>query len=198
MKMRESLAEREYNEANYLDKINRTSLIDLSLDELASQYVQIDEQAHMMKGLILLEARSRFPSNKEFGEWVKSVVSICDNSHQVRNRLMNFARFFKDRDTSGIGLSICYLISEPKNQDIAENIYSEIVGKNLPLKEVHELILEKKGIKPNKETKQKKQEKYLNGILQYISAIHNIDEAIAVLQNAINFLQKKKEAKVKY
>jgi hypothetical protein len=72
------------------------------------------------------------------------------------------------------------------------------VGKNLPLKEVHELILAKKGIKPNKETKQKKQEKYVNGILQYISAIHNIDEAIAVLQDAINFLQKKKEAKVKY
>jgi hypothetical protein len=82
-------------ENNFIQSVDRTRLEDLNLDELANRYIEIDNQAHMMKGLILLEARNRFTSNNEFGDWVKSVIAICDDGFQVRNRLMNYAKFFK-------------------------------------------------------------------------------------------------------
>ena len=101
----------------------RNDLSDLTLEQLVIRYEEIDQQSQLFKGLILLEARSRFPSNNEFGEWVQSVPSLCGDGNQVRNRYMNFARYFKEKEMLGISLTVAYEISSPVNQEIADTIY---------------------------------------------------------------------------
>jgi hypothetical protein len=119
-------------------------LKDLTLEQLADQYAQINKQYQMMKGLILLEARERFLSNNEFGDWVKSVHALCVDGQQVRNRYMNLAKFFKDRPMTGISLTVAYEISKPDNESIAEQIYNKAVNNNLSVEYVKELTIELK------------------------------------------------------
>jgi hypothetical protein len=117
-------------------------LAGLSLDDLAIQYAEIDQQSNLLKGNILLEARSRFPSDKEFGQWV-STHSLCVGSQQSRNRLMHLADFFSDgRDMEGIAITAAYEISAPVNRDKALTVYNKVRGKNLSVKEVKDLLSE--------------------------------------------------------
>jgi hypothetical protein len=115
---------------------NPTDLTSLNLDELAERYQDIDQQAQLMKGLILLEARSRFPSNNEFGDWIQSVPSLCGDGNQIRNRYMNFARYFKGKDRTGISLTACYEISAPINEDVADKVYDYALNKNLSVSDI--------------------------------------------------------------
>jgi hypothetical protein len=135
-------------EGEFIQSVDKTSLSDLTLDELVNRYNQIDYQSHIMKGLILLEARSRFPSNNEFGDWIQSVQSICLDSQPVRTRLMNFAGYFKDKDTTGISLSACYEISAPINADIADKVYQAALNKNLSVAQIKAEIAKAKGLLP--------------------------------------------------
>jgi hypothetical protein len=118
----------------------------LTLDQLAARYEEIDQQSQLFKGLILLEARSRFPSNNEFGDWVQSVPSLCGDGNQVRNRYMNFANYFKDRDRTGITITACYEISAPINADIADKVYQAALGKNLSVAQIKAEIANAKGL----------------------------------------------------
>jgi hypothetical protein len=200
MKVRESGVTKEFKvvSGEFIQASEKTKLQDLSLNELADRYVQIDSQAHMMKGLILLEARSRFPSNNEFGNWVKSVVALCDDGHQVRNRLMRYAKFFKDKDTTGISLTSCYAISAV-DDDIAEVIYSKVKGKNLSVEQVKDLIKKaKKGITPERE-KQKFDTDvlsedditiYVNTVLNEFSKLSD-KNVILILQKCIKATREK-------
>ncbi len=138
-------------EGEFILSVDKTSLSDLTLDELVNRYNQIDYQSHIMKGLILLEARSRFPSNNEFGDWIQSVHSICLDSQPVRTRLMNFASYFKNKDTTGISLSACYEISAPINSNIADKVYQEALNKNLSVAEIKAEITKAKGLSPQSE-----------------------------------------------
>lgn len=117
-------------------------LTKLSLTQLANQYVEIDRQSHILKGKILLEARSRFPSDKEFGQWI-STHSLCVGSQQSRNRLMHLAEFFGDeRDMNGIPLTVAYEISAPVNREKALQIYEKVIGKNVSIKEVKLMLVD--------------------------------------------------------
>ncbi len=117
-------------------------LAGLSLDDLAIQYAEIDQQSNLLKGNILLEARSRFPSDKEFGQWI-STHSLCVGSQQSRNRLMHLADFFSEgRDMEGIAITAAYEISAPVNRDKALTVYNKVRGKNLSVKEVKGLLSE--------------------------------------------------------
>lgn len=123
---------------------NLTKLNKLSLDDLVLQYNQIDQQAQLFKGLILLEARRRFKSNPEFGKWVASIPSLCGDGNQVRNRYMNFARYFKDKDYTGISLTCAYEISAPTNKAVADEVYTKALGQNLSVDQVRDLIKQAK------------------------------------------------------
>jgi hypothetical protein len=112
----------------------------LSLDDLADRYAQIDQQSQLMKGLILLEARNRFSSNNEFGDWVKTVQTLCLDRQEVRTRYMNFARYFKDKERLGISLTAAYEISAPVNEVVADKIYEYALHKNLPVAEIKKQI----------------------------------------------------------
>ena len=123
-----------------------SSLTNLSVQELADRYVEINNQSQMMKGLILLQARERLPSNIEFGNWVKSVSALCADGHQTLNRYMNFASYFKDKDREGISLTACYEISAPINADIADKVYQAALNKNLSVAQIKAEIAKAKGL----------------------------------------------------
>ena len=135
-------------EGEFIKSVDKTSLSDLTLDELANRYNEIDYQSHIVKGLILLEARSRFPSNNDFGVWIQSVQTICLDSQPVRTRLMNFANYFKDKDTTGISLSACYEISAPINTNIADKVYQTALNQNLSVAQIKTEIAKAKGLLP--------------------------------------------------
>ena len=122
------------------------SLTNLSIQELATRYVEINSQSQMMKGLILLQARERLPSNIEFGNWVKSISALCADGHQTLNRYMNFASYFKDKDREGISLTACYEISAPINADIADNLYQIALNQNLSVAQIKAEIVKGKGL----------------------------------------------------
>lgn len=116
-------------------------LTDMTLEELADNYHRIDTQAQLFKGLILLEARSRFPDdNNAFGEWIKGVKALCLDGQPARTRYMNFAKYFKDKDRSGLSLTACYEISRPDNADVADKVYEYAFNKNLPVAEIKKQI----------------------------------------------------------
>lgn len=111
----------------------------LSLDELVSRYHDIDYQSQLFKGQILLEARERFKSNQEFGEW-RSVNFTEQNSSNI-GKLINLAKFFDNtRSLDGIPVSAGYLLAAPSNKEIAEKVYDEIKTKNLKLNEIKSII----------------------------------------------------------
>lgn len=116
----------------------------LSLDDLADRYAQIDQQSQLMKGLILLEARNRFPSNNEFGEWVKSVQTLCLDRQEIRTRYMNLAYFFQNKEIAGISITAAYEISAPANRQVADTVYEYVKGKNLKVADVRKKIKELK------------------------------------------------------
>ena len=151
----ESLTESEINArteefANKADKKVAVSnpprnldLSALSLDELAAQYVEIDRQSHILKGKILLEARNRFPSNNEFGEW-RSLNFNGRVTAQIATHLMNLAKFFNERRPLGnIPISAGYLIAAPKLEDIADVVYERVTVIDKPsLNDVKAIISE--------------------------------------------------------
>ena len=134
--------------SNFIDNLDTFRLSDLSLEDLANRYVSVDKQSQLIKGLILLEARERFLSNNEFGECVKTVITLCDDSFQQRNRYMNLARYFKERDMTGISITVAYEISIPANADIADNLYQIALNQNLSVAQIKAEIVKAKGLLP--------------------------------------------------
>ena len=176
-------------------------LATLSLDDLAQRYVSIDQQSQLYKGLILLEARERFVSDKEFGEWVVTHGLSVGTTQQNRTLFMNLAKFFKNRDMTGISLTVAYEISRPQNSSVAEEIYSYTLLKNLPVSEVKEKIAELKiqaGVALISDEKKGQPlvladelQTYKDVILDDIKNLSNQD-AICVLKICLKELQSKK------
>ena len=125
----------------------------LTLDELVERYNSIDQQSQLFKGLILLEARERLPSNKEFGTWIKSIQALCLDNQPTLTRYMNFAKYFKDKDRTGISLTAAYEISAPANEAIADEIYEYALNKNLPVADIKAQIQIVKGVQPENHSK---------------------------------------------
>ncbi|MCF7970488.1 MAG: hypothetical protein K9L22_04900 [Methylococcaceae bacterium] len=153
------------NAENYIpdpiDPFDANLLKKLTLEELAVRYKEIDYQSQLFKGQILLEARDRFQSNIEFGQWLS--VNFTELNSSNTGKLINLARFFQgDRTLQGIPVSAGYLISAPKNKEIAEDVYREIKDKNLKLEEIKAVINSYKqettafSEEDNNETKDKK------------------------------------------
>ena len=121
-----------------------TDLSTLTLDDLANRYEEIHQQSQLLKGLILLEARNRFPSNNEFGEWIQTVHALSVDSQQTRTKFMNFARYFQNKERNGISLTACYEISAPINEDVADKVYEYALNRNLSVADIKAKIKEEK------------------------------------------------------
>ena len=181
--------------------INGQNLSSLSLQDLAIRYRDINSQSQLFKRMILLEARSRFNSNIEFGDWVQSVKALCLDGQPARTRYMNYARYFSNKDKAGISLTACYEISRPENADVADVVYEEVLKKNLSVAEV------KQKIKMHKERlgslldvvttrkrnfDHKKLNKCISKTLCSVSHL-SLDEQLYVLRASIKALKKTKE-----
>lgn len=186
-------------EDKFIDGTEKLSLKSLSLDELAHRYKDIDQQSQMLKGQILLEARERFKSDKEFGQWIVS-VGLSDTSRDTRSTYMNLARFFKDRDLTGISVTAAYEISAPKNSDVADEIYELAKGNNLSVSEIKQQIAIRKGAnvispKTTNADKSETQEKQIDLESELIalidSRIKNPTLAIKILKDCIEQYQKR-------
>jgi hypothetical protein len=138
----------ELKKDDYLEGRQKNDLSTLSNEELIERYCDIEQQFQFMKGAILLELRNRFPSNIEFGNWVKSVSALCADGHQTLNRYMHFANYFKDKDSTGISLTACYEISAPVNEDVADKVYEYALNKNLSVADIKAKIKEEKKLLP--------------------------------------------------
>jgi hypothetical protein len=126
-------------------KFDKNKLASVETGQLAIFYRQVDLQAPLVKGLILLELRKRFPSNLEFNKEIKKHKLNMD-IQQKRTLFMNLAHFFENRSMEGIPLTVAYEISSPSNGDIAESLYEEALGKNLSVKQIKKLVQQKKGV----------------------------------------------------
>jgi len=178
-----------------------SDLKDLSLDELVVRFEEIDRQSHLLKGKILLEARSRFKSDPEFGKWISTQSNCLGRSQKTRNRLMHLAGFFTDsKDLDGISISAAYEISSPANKEIAEKVYEEVHEKNLSLKEVRALLVDNS--EKQDEAKSKKEDHSDSGLCdEEEMAIKIVDKILKgettgfkrdVLQRAIKYLDNQK------
>lgn len=193
---------------NFIAKADLHDLTALSLSDLVNQFDQIDQQSQLLKGLILLEARSRFQSDKEFGQWIVTSGLSASTTHQTRTVYMNFARFFKNRDMTGISLTCAYEISRPSNSDIAEDLYVQVVNRNLSVFEIKEKIAELKnqaGIPLISKNEQEQKvsvfvlaeelQTYKDVILDDIKELSS-QEAVCVLKACLKEFQEKKETNI--
>ncbi len=185
-------------EEDFLNQVDKFTLADLTLEQLADRYKDIDRQSQMMKGLILLEARNRFSSNQEFGNWVVN-IGLSDDSFQNRNLFMNLARFFQNRKMSGISLTVAYEISRPSNEGIAKKVYEYALNKNLSVAEIKKQIQIEKGLTPEVVITKAEPELlpledfdvFKQVVLADVEELSGID-AIRVLQDCIKELRAKK------
>ena len=130
-------------ESKFVSGVERQNLKALSLEELAHQFEEIGQQAQLLQGRILLEAKSRFNTTNDFGAWIQEQGgTLCAVTKQHRTRLMNLAEFFDGdkRKLDKISITAAYEISAPINADIAEEIYEIARGKNLSVAEVKKQI----------------------------------------------------------
>ena len=201
MGFKKSLLPKSPTVDSFIAKADIHDLTALSLDDLANQFDEIDQQSQLLKGLILLEARSRFESDKKFGQWIVTSGLSASTTHQTRTVYMNLARFFKNRDMTGISLTAAYEISRPQNSSVTEEIYSHALLKNLPVTKVKEKITElknKTGIPSDQNKKVEplvlpdKLQTYKDAILDDVKDLSNQD-AVRVLKLCLKELQEKKE-----
>jgi hypothetical protein len=146
-------------EDNFINDVEKDNLKTLTLNELVSRYEQIEQQGQLLQGRILLEVRSRFPGDAEFGRWCAAQTScVGEVTQQHRTRLMNLARFFDgvNRTLDKISLTAAYEISAPKNEDIAEIVYKDVCGKSCSVATVKEFIV----VRREQHAKQNKHVRY--------------------------------------
>ena len=138
---------KEIQELKFIQSTELDNLKTLSLEQLEHRFDEIGQQAQLLQGRILLEARSRFKSDGMFGIWCQKSPYL-NNVHQTtRTRLINLAKFFSsDRELDKISITAAYEISAPVNADVAIEVYEFARGKNLPVAEVKRQIALKKGL----------------------------------------------------
>lgn len=127
----------------------RATQIDLkrmTLEELADRADTIAKQSYDLLGMICLEARERFQSNAEFGNWRRSVEGLAGYSNQHISDLINRSRFALTHDMTGISLSASFEIAAPVNQDVAEEVWHYCKRKNLKVEDVKRKIAQAKAI----------------------------------------------------
>jgi ribosomal protein S7 len=94
---------------------------------------------------------------------------------------MRYAKFFKDRDQTGISLTACYEISSV-DDELAEVIYQEVHGKNLPVSEVKRIIG-----KLTTRSKTVSKEQIMQKVINLVHQLEDAD-AIEILEKCLKSL----------
>jgi hypothetical protein len=137
---------RDIQELKFIQNTEIDNLQTLSLEQLEHRFDEIGQQAQLLQGRILLEARGRFTNERSFGAWCAKSPYLMSMHQTTRTRLINLAKFFSDRELDKISVTAAYEISAPINSDVAVEVYEFAKGKNLPIAEVKRQIALKKGL----------------------------------------------------
>ena len=122
--------------------MHNSQLKDLSLDDLANMANDIMDQSVYMVGHILTEARSRFPADREFGEWRSD--NLSDLESQTALRLMYLVRAFPDVESLGNRpQSAGYLIGAIDDELTRARMIKDSDGKSF--KQIKAMITKTKG-----------------------------------------------------
>jgi hypothetical protein len=109
-----------------------------TIEQLAELFEKdpIITNKRLLQGCILVEARSRFKFDWEFGRWVKINPAIAKLSVNYRGKLMQYARYFHGKDHTGISYSVAAIISEPRYREISNKLYKTALNSDLTIDEI--------------------------------------------------------------
>lgn len=125
---------------NYLADMNR--LNDLSNEDLLDRFVNIDNQAEMMKWRICWVLRQRFESDKLFGqcieEFMGSTQTLCQGRQKEINRAWRAGKFCENYGIDSLiefklSKTVVYELSQAVNEDIAGKVLDSIKTKDVPI-----------------------------------------------------------------
>lgn len=158
-----------------------------STTELADLFNRdpIVSNKRLLQGSILVEARTRFKFDWEFGRYIKQHESMSKLSVNYRGKLMQYARTFKDLDHTGISYSVASIISEPRYIEFSKYLYEFTHGNNLSIDEVRAEIRRLQGNPYQIEKDELSEHDYLeyrNLILPILEGLSE-DTAIRILKS---------------
>ncbi len=125
---------------NYLADMNR--LNDLSNEDLLDRFVNIDNQAEMMKWRICWVLRQRFESDKLFGQCIEdfmgSTKTLCLGRQKEINRAWRAGKFCENYGIDSLiefklSKTVIYELSQAVNEDIAGKVLEIIKTKDVPI-----------------------------------------------------------------
>jgi len=134
----------------------------LSNEQLLDRLDQIDKQAILIKWRIWWEIRSRFKSDKLFGQYINELRNDSTHgnlvgSQQSINQFANAGKFCErhritDLNQVGMQISSIYELSRPSNEEISRLVYREVKNKGYSYTEVKRRIEVAKAINQVPET----------------------------------------------
>lgn len=169
-------------------------LKELTLDQIAGECILIDRNSKLKYGFLLLEARTRFSADQEFGSWRSKNFLGLDMAQA--STLMNLARFFSSLPMAEIPVSVGYMLSAPKNVEsgVSDQAYKEIIEHNdgkISIKEAKEIISKYGGSNPDNvhvgnnsgENEWYTPKEFITSAIQVMGCI-DLDPASSALANA--------------
>lgn len=122
----------------------------LSKDQIIERLFLVTNQSLLIKWRLFWELRKRFKKSKEFKQQLCELrgdptYAYCVDKQQHVNRALHAGKFCErhritDLNKAGVYPTAIYELSKPINADVADDIYKEIKGKNIPVYEVSKKI----------------------------------------------------------
>lgn len=123
-------------------QLSTTKLSQMSNEDLMDRFIQIDNQASMMKWRICWVLRQRFASNQLFGQYIdefrSSVVTLCHNGRKEINRAWRAGKFCENYGINSLAefklsKTVIYELSAASNEDVAGKVLESIKTKDAPI-----------------------------------------------------------------
>ena len=128
----------------------------LSNEQLLDRLDQVDKQATLIRWRIWWEIRSRFKSDKLFGQYINELRNDPAHanlvgSQQDINRCLHAGRFcelhrINDLTKIGVQISVIYELSRPQNDDVSRQIYKDVKNKGYSYADVKRKIEQAKAL----------------------------------------------------
>lgn len=185
---------------NYITELNIFSLdriSALSNDEIIDRIEAIESQSWLLKSRLLWELRKRYPSDKEFGQYIKAWLTstrhlVASSQSQITN-LVSIGRFCEETRIDDMGSIKVYqksllALSQLEDTAVAKKILRNIVNKNLPVEEVKRVIYQEtvvhtidQGITEVIDYEAKPV--YTVNVVANVAQVDNADECIGMINN---------------
>ena len=126
-------------------------------DELLDRFESMYFQQQIVMWIIIAQLRSRFPSKKEFGQYLAKmrvdnpVHPLWANKESTITRYINAGQFvlkhnISDLNDVGISATVVYMLSEKINASVSDVVYKKVRIKNYSVAEVARIINQEKSL----------------------------------------------------